>query len=430
MAAKMDRRTFVRTAAAGVAAGFATGRARGANEKIRLGFIGVGNRGGQLIEFTQKHADAEIVALCDVYDPFLKKWAEKLGGGVRQYRDFRALLEQDSIDAVVVASPDHWHALHTIMACEAGKDVYVEKPLSITIHEGRKIADAAKKTGRIVQVGIQRRSGQMYSELAQRVRDGLIGKVTVARCYRITNMWPNGIGKAQDADPPADLDWDMWLGPRPMRPFRDTIAPYKFRWWQAYSSQVANWGVHFLDVIRWMLGETGPSAVAALGGKFAVDDDRDIPDTMEVTYELPSGALAVFGQYEASGADAMKRGYVELRGTKGTIYMDDRGYEILPERGGQFQDNAPRMEPAEVKSTDGDLSVQHIRNFLDCIKSREQPSADAETGHRSTTFSHLANIALATRSVIEWDADAERITNNDKANALLHYEYRKPWKLA
>jgi len=430
MTENMSRRTFVKTAAAGVAAGFATGQARGANEKIRLGFIGVGNRGGQLIEFTQKHADAEIVALCDVYEPFLNKWADKLGGGLQKYRDFRALLEQDSIDAVVVASPDHWHALHTIMACDAGKDVYVEKPLSITIHEGRKIAEAAKKTRRIVQVGIQRRSGQMYADLAQQVRDGLIGKVTVARCYRITNMWPNGIGKARDTEPPADLDWDMWLGPRPKRAFRETIAPYKFRWWQAYSSQVANWGVHFLDVIRWMLGETGPSAVAALGGKFAVDDDRDIPDTMEVTYELPSGALAIFGQYEASGADAMKRGYVELRGTKGTIYMDDRGYEILPERGGQFQDNAPRMEPAEIKSADGDLTVQHLRNFLDCIKSREQPTADAETGHRSTTFSLLANIALATRSIIEWDRDAERITNNAKANALLHYEYRKPWKLA
>ncbi len=430
MTTGMSRRTFVKAAAVSVAAGLAAGRAHGANDKIRLGVIGAGNRGGQLIEAAQPHADAQIVALCDVYQPHLKKWAEKIGGGVKQYRDFRELLEQKDIDAVLVASPDHWHALHTVMACDAGKDVYVEKPLSITIHEGRKMVEAARRTQRIVQVGTQRRSGKMYAELAQRLRDGLIGKVTVARCYRLENMWPNGIGKAADGDAPADLDWDMWLGPRPKRAFRETIAPYKFRWWQAYSSQVANWGVHFLDVIRWMLEETGPSAVAALGGKFAVDDDRDIPDTMEVTYELPSGALAIFGQYEASGADAMKRGYVELRGTKGTLYIDDAGYEILPERGGQFQDPAPRMEPVDVKSADGDLTVQHIRNFLDCVKSRALPAADVEIGHRSTTFSHLANIAFATRSVIEWDADKERITNNQKANDLLHYKYRKPWTLA
>lgn len=430
MTATINRRSFVKTAAIGVAAGLASTGASGASERIRLGIIGVGNRGGQLIECIRKHADAEIVAVCDVYDPFVNKWKEQLGGDVKPYGDFRALLDRKDIDAVVVASPDHWHALHTVMACDAGKDVYVEKPLSITIHEGRKMVEAARRTKRVVQVGVHRRSGRMYAELTQRLRDGLIGKITVARCYRITNMWPNGIGKAADSEPPAGLNWDMWLGPRPQRAFRETIAPYKFRWWNAYSSQVANWGVHFLDLIRWMLNETGPTAVAALGGRFAVDDDRDIPDTMEVTYELPSGALAVFGQYEASGADAMKRGYVELRGTKGTLYVDDAGYEILPERGGQFQDNTPRMEPIAVKSEDGDLTVQHIRNFLDCIKSRACPAADVEEGHRSTTFSHLANIALATRSVLEWDSQQERISNNAKANDLLHYPYREPWKLA
>jgi predicted dehydrogenase len=291
------------------------------------------------------------------------------------------------------------------------------------------MVEVARATNRVVQMGIHRRSSGMYARLAQQVREGLIGKVTVARCYRIENMWPKGMGRGADAAPPAGLDWNLWLGPSPERPYHDTIAPYKFRWWKAYSSQLGNWGVHFIDVIRWMMNEEAPEAVAALGGRFAVDDDRDIPDTMEVTWQLPSGALALFGQYEASGNPAMRRGYVEFRGTKGTLYVDDTGYEILPESGGQFQDKKPRMEAVEEKSGEGDLTVAHLRNFLDCVKSRALPNADVEIGHRSTTFSHLGNIALATRSVIEWDGKAERITNNEQANSLLHYEYRAPWTL-
>jgi predicted dehydrogenase len=432
MALEMNRRTFVKTtatAAAGALAAFASTRAYGANDRVRLGFIGVGNRGGQLIEFTRQHKDADIAALCDVYQPYLDKWAEKLGGKVDQYRDFRKLMDRKDLDAVVVATPDHWHAIQTVTACDAGKDVYVEKPLSVTIHEGRKMVEAARRNRRIVQVGLHRRSGAMYAELADLVQKGAIGKVTVARCYRINNMWPTGIGKAPDGDPPTGLDWDLWLGPRPVRPFRATIAPYKFRWWSAYSSQLGNWGVHYFDVIRWLLGALAPAAVVSLGGRFAVEDDRDIPDTLETVIELPSGCLVIFGQYEASGVPAMKRGLAELRGTKGALYVDDNGYEIIPERGGQFQDSAPRMEAAEVKSTDGDLTVQHLRNFLDCVKSRREPTGDVEIGHRSTTFAHLGNIALATKSRIEWDAGKERITNNDAANALLHYEYRAPWKL-
>jgi predicted dehydrogenase len=315
-------------------------------------------------------------------------------------------------------------------ACDAGKDVYVEKPLSVTIFEGRRMVEAARRNKRVVQVGTHRRSGKMYADAAKFVQDGGIGKVTLARCYRITNMWPKGIGKGQDAEPPAGLDWDMWLGPRAMRPYRDTIAPYKFRWWGDYSSQIANWGIHFIDAIRWMLDAESPSAIVALGGKYVVDDDRTIPDTMEVTYELPSGGLLLFGQYEASEQDAMKQGYFELRGTKGTMYVDDAGYEVFPDKGGQFQDDAPRMEPVKAKSTDGDLTVQHIADFIDCVKTRRQPNADIEIGHRSTTFSLLGNIALAAKARIDWDAKEERIINNDAANKMLHYDYRAPWKLA
>jgi len=415
-------------AALGVA-GMSRSRVVGANDRIRVGFIGTGNRGGQLIKAALPNKDMDIVALCDVYDPHLDKWAGRLEGNLAKYKDFRRMIERDDVDAVFIATPDHWHAIQTVDACDAGKDVFVEKPLSITIFEGRRMVEAARRNNRVVQVGTHRRSSTMFPRLAELIQSGKIGKVTVARCYRLNNMFPDGIGIAPDSDAPEGLDWDMWLGPRAWRPFNKNIHPYKFRWWKNYSSQMANWGVHYFDLIRWLLGERAPASVSAHGGKYAVNDARDIPDTMEAIFEFASGRLMMFGQYEASGNSAMRSGEAELRGTLGTVYASTGSYDIVPERGGQFQDSEPRMKSQTVRSTDGDLTEQHIRNFLDCLRSRNKPTADVEEGHRSTTFSHLANIALETRSRIEWDAERERITNNEAANELLHYEYRAPWKL-
>ncbi len=432
MPSELTRRAFVKTGAAtaaSVATTLSASRVFGANDRIRAGFIGIANRGGQLIDAALPHKDMEIVALCDVYTPSLDKRAKKLGTNVARYGDFRRMLDRDDIDAVFIATPDHWHAIQTIMACDAGKDVYVEKPLSITILEGRRMVEAARRNNRVVQVGTHRRSSTLFPKLANLVQDGGIGKVTLARCYRISNMYPDGIGIAPDSDPPEGLDWDMWLGPRAWRPFNKNIHPYKFRWWKDYSSQLGNWGVHYFDLIRWILGEEAPVSVSAHGGRYAVNDSRDIPDTMEAIFEFTSGRLMVFGQYEASGNAAMRSGESELRGTLGTVYAGTRSYEIIPERAGQFGDPKPLSERTTVKSKDGDLTVAHIRNFLDCIKSRKRPNADVEDGHRSTTFAHLGNISLATKSRIEWNPERERITNSEEANELLHYEYRAPWKL-
>ncbi len=424
----------------------------GANGKVRVGFIGVGNRGSQLLAGFMAQEDVQIAALCDVYEPYLNrehsqvgkeviesigervpKMGEKFAGEVARYKDFRRVLDRKDIDAVVIATPDHWHAIQMVQACQAGKDVYVEKPLSVTIHEGRKMVEAAAKYKRIVQVGLHRRSSVMYAELAKEMQKGKIGKVTVARAYRVSNMDPVGIGKYPDVTPPKELDWDMWLGPRPLRPYKNNIAQYKFRWWEAYSSQVGNWGVHYFDAIRWVLNEEAPVSLSAHGGRYAVDDDRTIPDTMEVTFELPSGALLVFGQYEANGIAPLEFGEVEFRGTLGNLYSGSEGggYKIVPSPGGQFQPAKPRIQPEQKAPGKGgqDLTVLHIRNFVDCVKSRQKPHCDIETGHRSTTFALLANIALATKSRIDWDPRAERITNNKQANNLLHYQYRKPWSL-
>jgi len=454
---RTTRRKFLKQsslATAAVALGTAApliGTARGANEKISLGFIGLGNRGTQLLKGFLTQPDTHVVAFCDVYEPYLyrdyskvdpelkkslgsriPRMTEHLSQKVARYKDFRHLLDRKDIDAVVIATPDHWHALQTIMACQAGKDVYVEKPLSVTITEGRKMVEAATRHNRVVQVGLHRRSAKSYQRIAELIQSGKIGKVTVARAYRISNMYPNGIGKYPQTSPPKGLDWDMWLGPRPRRPYQHNMALYKFRWWQLYSSQVANWGVHYMDAIRWALAVEAPVSISAHGGRYAVDDDRTIPDTMEVIFELPCGALLIFGQYEANGGPALAYGEIEFRGTVGNLFagVKNLAYKIVPSPPGQFQSGKAAIQPEDGKATDGNLTVQHIRNFLDCVKSRQRTNCDIETGHRSTTFALLANIALATQSRLQWDPKTEQIVNNKQANQLLHYEYRKPWRLS
>jgi predicted dehydrogenase len=437
MARRMNRRSFAKAGGAAALAWTAASASRvyGANQRIRLGFLGTGNRGCQLIRSFLKHPDAQTVAVCDVHEPTLAAGQRCAGSQVQAYRDFRHVLQRRDVDAVVISTPDHWHAIMTIQACRAGMDVFVEKPLSKTIYEGQKMVEAARRHERVVQVGTHRRSSALYARVADLIAGGQVGKVTVSRAFHLSNMYPVGIGRAQPTEPPKDLDWDLWLGPRSWQDYQENITPYKFRWWHLYSSQMANFGVHRLDVIRWLTGELAPSSVCAMGGRFAVDDDRTIPDTLQATFEFASGRLAVFGQYEASqnlalpGSRDLARAQVEFRGTRGTLYVGDPGFEIIPERGGQFQEPGDRMEPMREQTTDGNLTDQHTRNFLDCVKSRERPTADVEIGHRSTTFSLLANISWHTRLRIEWDAQQQRITNSPEANDLLHYEYRKPWTL-
>jgi predicted dehydrogenase len=455
-----SRRDFLKTSAM-TATGLTVGlnasvfaRAMGANDKIRMGFIGLGNRGSQLMNRFMANDDVEVTALCDVYEPYVlrdrskvnvrwidsgkvPKMGEKFDNKPKRYNDFRDLLASKDVDAVCIATPDHWHAVQTIAALDAGKDIYVEKPLTITLREGRAMVEAEAKTDRVVAVGLNRRGSSIYRELEGLIKGGKIGDVRTARCYRISNMYPDGIGSLQAEDPPAGFDWDLWLGPRPYRPYQFNIAPYYFRWWQDYSSQMGNWGVHYMDVIRWMMGETAPVAVSAHGSKL-LGDDKTIPDTMEVTFEFATGVIAQFHIYEASGAAGIDGGEIEFGGTHGNLVASQDGYAVSPVKPGQFQTWDRLVEPEKKvfagDAQHGDLAIREdstanlIRNFLDCVKSREAPLCSLEDGHRSTSFAHLANVAMATGARVEWDARTERITNNDGANDLLHYEYREPWK--
>jgi predicted dehydrogenase len=446
----INRRSFAKSAAAaGALAALSPAglSALGSNERVRLGMIGVGNRGDQLLDAFVIHKDVQVVALCDVYQPYLPAAQKKAGGKAKTYGDFRKLLEQKYIDAVVIATPDHWHALQFVAGCRAGKHVYVEKPLSLTIGEGQKMVAVAKQTRRVTQVGLHRRSSANIREAVDLIRKGTIGKVTVAKCYHLRNEFPNGIGNPADCDPPEGLDWDMWLGPAPKVPFNPNRCLYKFRWFSDYSGgQLTNFGTHYLDVIQWALGHDAPRGVLAAGGKFAVRDNRDIPDTLEVVWEYPGGTLVTFSQYNANRSAGNARGWeVEFRGTKGTLLMQEgQGYVILPEqvRTRELPALSPlhRKENAEQaravqtamkgRAAQGRAdTADHTRNFLDCIKSGKPTNCPVAVGHRSTTATLLGKLALRRGRYLAWDARKERVTNDEEANRLLNYEYRAPWRL-
>jgi predicted dehydrogenase len=417
--------------------------ARGAAAaKVRLGFIGVGNRGDQLLDAFLKQPDAEVVAICDVYRPYMEAAARKAGGSPALISDHKAVLDRKDVDAVVIATPDHWHAIQTIDACSAGKDIYIEKPLSLTVWEGRKMVEAVRKANRVAQVGIQRRSSEFCRKSADLVRSGGLGRVTVAKAYHVLNESPIGIGKSPPGPPPEGLDWNLWLGPAPQVPYSASRCLYKFRWFWDYSGgQLTNFGTHFIDHVQWCLGQDAPRTITAVGGKLAIDDDREIPDTLEVVWMYPGGTLVTFSQYNLTGAPPNAKGsQLEFRGTLGTLYLDYGGFEVVPEkvRLHPVPARSPlnRRPPEDTEARISALKVpgkmddaDHARNFLDCVKTRERPTCDIETGHRSTTATLLGNIALRVGRTLEWDPAAEKFTNCPEANRYLSREYRAPWKL-
>ena len=438
----VSRRSFARAAVSATALSY--GRIQGANERLRIGYIGVGNRGDQVHDAFLEHGDQETVALCDLREDYMDFAAKKSRATPKKYKDYRDLLADKNVEAVAISTPDHWHAIMFIAACKAGKDVYVEKPLSLTVVEGRRMVEVAHETRRVTQVGIHRRSGKFLQEAAQIVREGGIGHVTVARGYHLQNEWPKGIGNPPDEQPWDAEAWDKWLGPAPKVPYNRNRAFYNFRWFLNYSGgQLTNFGVHYMDMLRWCLGKESPKAVTAMGGKYVVEDNREIPDTLEVMWDF-GGTMINFVQYNANRAPAnAKNSEMELRGTKGTMYVWGNRWEIVPEnvsdssRPGrspvdrQQEKNVGKIAPAmEARRMEGSSDTAfHTRNFLDCVKSRAKCNCDILDGHLSTSATLIGNIALKTKSYLEWDGKAEKFTNSAAANKLLHYEYRAPYKL-
>lgn len=443
---KMTRRDFAKTAAAaGVSTALSSKRVLGANDRVRLGFIGLGNRGDQVLDAFLEHKDAEILAICDIYSPYLDFAAKKIGTNPKPYHDYRQLLERTDLDAVVISTPDHWHALQTVHACQAGKDVYVEKPLSLCVEEGRKMVEAVRRYKRVSQVGLMRRSTPFCREAAEFIRKGGIGKVTAARAFHIQNEWPKGIGNPANEETPKEIDWESWLGPAPKVAYNKNRTFYRFRWFYDYSGgQLTNFGVHYLDMIHWAIGQDAPLAVTAIGGKFAVTDNREVPDTLEVLWQYPDNTLVTFSQFNTNASPASRGGEIEFRGTKGTLYLTGSGYEVVPEmiKDGEFPARSP-LDRAKEKSyktaakadidakkvTGGkDGTILHARNFLDCVRSRQLCNCDIEVGHRDTSAALIASIAHRNKLYLEWDAKTEKFTNQVAANKHLRYTYRKPYQ--
>jgi predicted dehydrogenase len=440
MTEQINRRDFFKRAAVGTAgvslamSGASTGSVMGANDRIRLGLIGCGHQGVDNMKHFMKQG-VEVAAVCDVYEPNLQKGLEAAGGKAKALKDFRQVLDEKEIDAVIVATPDHWHPLPTVMACQAGKDVYVEKPICVAVEEGKKMVEAARKYKRVVQVGLWQRSNLHFQKAVQLVQDGLIGKVSFVRTENYSNIYPDGIGNPPDSDPPPGLDWDMWLGPAPKVAFNWNRFGVGDRWSTfRYFYDYANgwpgdWGVHRLDIVQWALRVDGPHTITASGRKFYLKDNSDTPDTLQITLEYPD-FVATYENRLCNESAMDNHGYgIEIHGTDGTMFVDREGFQVFPE--GTEVEGKRVAKTAEMKMERVDDGLaNHVANLLECMRTRKLPQSDIEFGHRSTSTCLLANIALRSKERLEWDVASQRLTKGSPAaQKLLSREYRAPWKL-
>ncbi len=444
---KMKRRTFfqktlVGTLGLGISPGLSRARSQGnvpASQRVRVGFVGVAGRAGTLLRSFASQPDVEIVAVAEV-DPRRLPNAMKMlhDRGLNPptvHKDFRYLLDDSSIDGLVIGTPDHWHAIPTIMGCQAGKDIYVEKPDGHNMLEGRRMVQAMRKYRRVVQLGTQSRSSPRMIEAIEFLRTGVLGRVLVAKAWETTLQ--GSIGSPPDADPPPEVDYDFWLGPAPRRPFNPCRFHGSWRWFFDYGTgDLGNDGVHRIDYARWALEAAVeaqgfdlpalPRSISALGGKWYFDDLQEWPDTMQVNYAyggdgLDSGRLLtyemrVWSPHKMHGAG------------EGAMLYGDQGYLMIDNRHWRAFDAGGRMIREGKAPQAGNL---HVRNFLDCVKSRQRPNADLETiGHPSSLYCHAGNLAWRAGRQVTLDPVSETFLEDPEANALrTRTSYREPWLL-
>ena len=414
----MSRRTFLKqsaalAASAVVAPYFVPRSAFGANDRVNTGHIGVRNQGlGNLKAFMNN-----AVAVCDVDKEVLGKAVkavEQTGKKCEAYSDFRRMLENKDIDAVVISTPDHWHALMTIQACAAGKDVYCEKPLSLTIAEGRQMVAAARKHQRIVQTGSQQRSDEKFRRACELVRSGRIGKL---KSVLVGIPGPNHPGEpVADANPPPELDYEMWLGPAPQRPYNVKRVHYNFRFFWDYSGgQMTNFGAHHIDIAHWGIGcdDSGPLEIEGKA-TFHPKGWHEVSETCRVNYRYANDIVMTVGQ-----------GQKDI--PVGATFIGDKG-KIWVTRGKLESDPAElAKEPLGEKDVHLYVSKNHHQNFLECIKTRKLPICDVEIGHRSATACHLGNLAIRLGRKLTWNPADEKIVGDDEAAKMISRTYRAPW---
>lgn len=425
------RRHFLTTTASGIAGVITAANYRAAaqnspNDQIVMGFIGVGGMGtGRLKEFMRED-DVTVGGICDVDESHLAKAIDEVQKRkettVPGFKDFRKLLEQNDIDAVMIATPDHWHALTAIHACQAGKDVFVEKPLCHNIAEGRKMVNAALENKRITQLGTHiHNSSDNYRKAVELVQSGNLGKITRVQCWKTSDA-NEGIGNPENTQPPAELDYDFWLGPAPTREYNPNRSHFQFRYFWDYSGGVfIDFWCHITDVAYWALDLGAPISVMATGGRRFRTDNTETPDCLDALLEFPKLTLAwTLNPSEPAFPHMGGIGCV-FYGTEGTLVVNYDNQEVWVK--GKKADDFPRPEPTIPRSPG------HIREFLDCIKSREQTTCNVEYAYRLTKGGLLGNIAYRVGDRIRWDDTAEQVIDNPEANRLVSRPYRSPWVL-
>jgi predicted dehydrogenase len=444
---QITRRNFVE--AVGTTAGAAAilgapgiASASSANGKIRIGLIGAGSRGGQLLDSFLPQADVEIIAVADVDDRHAGETAERVkkakNNTPETARDYQPMLDRKDLDAVIIATPDHWHALPAIHAVLAGKDVYVEKPVAHNVAEGAAMLRAARKTNKLMAVGTQQRSSTHFQKAVEIVRSGKLGKIFWVQTWNFENISPVGMGKYPDSEAPSYVDYDRWLGPAPQHAFNPNRFHLLFRWFFDYAGgMMSDWGVHLNDIVLWALDSKGPKSVYTTGGIFTTDDERDTPDTMQVVYEFPQCTLT-YSMRKGNGLKYNGHDYgILFCGTDGSLLIDRGGFEVIPDKvvlpyGIKLVHGDRPLRKIELKAETAkgvDGQDAHVRNFLDCVKSRALPTSDIEIAQRSTNTCHLGNISYKLGRKLEWDADNDRFKNDAEANALLKREPRKGYEL-
>jgi predicted dehydrogenase len=424
----LNRRTFLNTAAGAVATASLAARASadGPNDTIRAAILGVNGRGKSHMEGFTGTKGVKVAVLCDpdqkVLDSALKLFEKKYGYKPEAETDLRKVYDRKDVDVVSVATPNHWHSLAAIWACQAGKDVYVEKPGSHNIFEGRKMVEAAHKHGRIVQHGVQLRSSEAVREAVEEMRKGLIGKVYMARGLVFRNR--PSIGHKKDPDtPPPTLNWDLWQGPAQERAFSTRLVHYNWHWHWAYGNgDVGNQGVHETDLCLWGLGLTTlPSAIVAMGGKFLWDDDKETPELLSSSYYFPEQNQMI--EFEVRPWATNTEAGVGV----GNIFYGSNGY--LAVKGYNSYEAYDKGGKLVKQNKDGDPLGKHFANFIDAVRRRD-PSilhGPVETAHTSSGLAHLGNIAYRLNRRLKFDPATESFPGDSEANAMLSREYRRPY---
>ncbi|NLX12243.1 MAG: Gfo/Idh/MocA family oxidoreductase [Phycisphaerales bacterium] len=399
----------------------AADRLAGANRRIRLGMIGTGGMGTRHLEALAVNKRCQIVAVCDCFTPRYENAmtvAKNIGGDKPDgYQDFRHVLDRQDIDAIWVATPDHWHPLLTILGCQAGKDVYVEKPASPTVAEGRAMVEAARRYGRVVQLGTQQRSMPVFQKAIEVLHGGGIGQVTSSTAWIGLNHWR---GIERPGPVPEGLDWDLWLGPATYVPYSPQ-RHYGHMGWYDYcrGGQLTNWGVHLIDIVHWGIQQDRCLSVQSIGRHSANSATADNDEAVESIYEYP-GCTVTWEQKHWS-VHAGRHYGIKFQGTNGMLVVDRDSYEVFPDSLGIAKYVG---EPERSWA-----NPEHHNNFFDCMESRKRPAADIEQGVRSTNAVLLAGIALKAGRKLIWDGQAERFIRDEQANRHLTRAYRSPWRL-